>query len=64
MRFAIIRSRFNGKVFLIDTGMVYKDKGGQPSALDIQGGKFTALYLDGQEVLLDEKSSASQEKPN
>lgn len=59
-----IRSRFNGKVFLIDTGMVYKDKGGQPSALDIQSGKFTAMYLDGQEVLLDEKSSASQEKPN
>ena len=59
-----IRSRFNGKVFLIDTGMVYKDKGGQPSVLDIQGGKFTALYLDGQEVLLDETTSGSQEKQN
>lgn len=59
-----IRSRFDGKVFLIDTGMVYKDKGGKPSALDIQAGKFTAVYLDGQEVLLDDKSPASAAKGN
>jgi len=57
-----IRSRFDGKIFLIDTGMIYKDKGGRPSALDIEAGKFTAFYLDGQDVLLDEKSPASASK--
>ena len=59
-----IRSRFEGKVFLIDTGMVYKDVGGKPSALDIEGGKFTAIYLDGQDALFDEKSPASAAKGN
>lgn len=59
-----IRSRFDGKVFLIDTGMVYKDKGGTPSALDIQDGKFTAIYLDGQEALFDDKSPKPGAKGN
>jgi len=59
-----IRSRFDGKVFLIDTGMVYKDKGGKPSALDIQAGKITAIYLDGQEALFDDKSPAVGVKRN
>jgi len=59
-----IRGRFNGKVFLIDTGMVYKAQHGQPSALDIQDGKFTAIYLDAQDVLLDEKSPAPAGKGN
>ncbi|HET9306297.1 MAG TPA: metallophosphoesterase [Candidatus Sulfotelmatobacter sp.] len=59
-----IRSRFDGKVFLIDTGMVYKDKGGAPSALDIQAGKFTAIYLDGQDALFDDKSPKSGAKGN
>lgn len=51
-----IRPRFGGKVLLIDTGMltsVYKT--GQPSALVIQGKQFTALYLDHQEVLLNQE---------
>jgi hypothetical protein len=59
-----IRNRFDGKVFLIDTGMVYKDKGGAPSALDIQAGKFTAIYLDGQDALFDDKSPKSGAKAN
>jgi hypothetical protein len=59
-----IRSRFDGKLFLIDTGMVYKDQGGAPSALDIQAGKFTAIYLDGQGVLFDDKSPAAAPKGN
>lgn len=59
-----IRSRFDGKVFLIDTGMVYKDKGGKPSALDIEASKFTAIYLDGQDVLFDGKSPAPAAKGN
>lgn len=43
-----IQVRFGGRVFLIDTGMlssVYT--GGQPSALVIEDGVFTAIYTDG-----------------
>jgi hypothetical protein len=49
-----IRSRFEGKVFLIDTGMLASYyPGGRPSALEIADGKFTAIYLDRRAVLLD-----------
>ena len=63
---AHIRSRFGGRVFLIDTGMLSTYwKGGRASALEIlPGGKFTAQYLDGQEVLFDERSPASGVKSN
>lgn len=51
-----IEVRFDGRVFLIDTGMlssVYT--GGRPSALVIEDGAFTAIYTDGSaEVLVDE----------
>ena len=51
-----IEVRFDGRVFLIDTGMlssVYT--GGRPSALVIEDGVFTAIYTDGSsEVLVDE----------
>jgi hypothetical protein len=52
---AHIRSRFGGRVFLIDTGMVASSAhAGAASALKIDGAeKFTAVYLDGQELLLD-----------
>jgi calcineurin-like phosphoesterase family protein len=52
---AHIRSRFSGRVFLIDTGMVASSEhAGAASALEIHGAeKFTAVYLDGQELLLD-----------
>ncbi len=49
-----IRARFGGKVFLIDTGMYtgyYKY--GRASALEIDKGKFTAIYSDQRIVLLD-----------
>jgi hypothetical protein len=50
-----IRSRFGGKVFLIDTGMLSSYfPGGRASALEIQNDvKFTAEYLDQKEVLLE-----------
>jgi len=50
-----IRSRFDGKVFLIDTGMLSSYyPGGQASALAIQNNvKFTAEYMDQQVVLLE-----------
>jgi len=61
---AHIRSRFDGRVFLIDTGMLSSYwPGGRASALEISAGKFTALYLDGQEVLLEDRP-VSAGKPN
>jgi hypothetical protein len=47
-----IQTRFEGRVFLIDTGMLsshYED--GQPSALVIEDGTFTAIYLEDSEVV-------------
>jgi hypothetical protein len=57
-----IRSRFGGKVFLIDTGMLSSYyPGGGPSALEICGdAKFTAEYMDQQVVLLDSAGSLAQ----
>ena len=50
-----IEVRFDGRVFLIDTGMLSSFyEGGRPSALVIEGGSFTAIYTDGSaEVLVD-----------
>jgi len=40
-----IVSRFDGKVYLIDTGMVAgKTAGGRPSALVIQDGAVSTIY--------------------
>lgn len=47
-----IRPRFGGRVVQIDTGMlssVYK--GGRPSALEIMGERWTAIYEDGRQLL-------------
>jgi len=50
-----MRPRFGSKVFLIDTGMLNSYyPGGRASALEIcEDGKFIAVYLDQQVVLLD-----------
>ncbi len=50
-----IRPRFNGKVFLIDTGMLSSYyPGGRASAMEVcSDAKFTAAYMDQQVVLLD-----------
>jgi hypothetical protein len=48
-----IRARFDRRVVQIDTGMlsaVYK--GGRPSALEIIGDRWTAIYDDGRESLV------------
>jgi len=47
-----IRVRFGGKVIQIDTGMNPDYvQGGRASALEIQGGRFTAIYEDRRDVL-------------
>jgi len=49
-----IAARFDGKVFLIDTGMLSSYYSfGHPSALEISAGKFTAIYSDQRIVLYD-----------
>jgi hypothetical protein len=50
-----IRSRFGGRVFLIDTGMLSSYyAGGRASVLEIQNSvKFTAEYMDQEVVLLE-----------
>ena len=58
-----IRPRFGNKVFLIDTGMLssYYYPDGKASALEICGdGRFVAVYLDQQVVLLDSAGSSPQ----
>jgi hypothetical protein len=48
-----IRVRFKDRVFLIDTGMLSSYyTGGRPSALEIDGDVFTAIYLDHREILV------------
>jgi hypothetical protein len=63
---AHIRSRFGGRVFLIDTGMLSTYwRGGRASALEIQAGrKFKSVYLDGQESIFEEKPIESTGKEN
>jgi hypothetical protein len=52
MRPAQITSRFGGRVFLIDTGMLSSHyKGGRASALEMVGGRVTAVYTDAREEL-------------
>jgi len=57
-----IRPRFGNEVFLIDTGMLSSYyPGGHPSALGIcSNGKFLAVYLDQQVLLLDSAQSSTK----
>jgi len=51
-----IHVRFDGRVILIDTGMLKSHYDGQSSALVIEDGSFTAIYADGDEELLFEET--------
>ena len=48
-----ITPRFDAAVFLIDTGMLTSRYGGEPSALEIDAGRITAIYLDERELLVE-----------
>lgn len=49
-----IHARFDGRVFLIDTGMLSSYyTGGRASALEMQAGRFTAVYPDQRVTLLE-----------
>jgi hypothetical protein len=48
-----IQVRFDGRIFLVDTGMLSSYyTGGRSSALEIVGDTITAVYLDEREVLV------------
>jgi hypothetical protein len=47
-----IRMRFDGGVFLNDTGMLTEVYKGRPSALEIKDGTFTAYYIGERKTLL------------
>ncbi|MEM8929538.1 MAG: metallophosphoesterase [Acidobacteriota bacterium] len=46
-----IQRRFDGRAYLIDTGMLESVYGGRPAALEFAGDRVTAVYLDGREDL-------------
>lgn len=46
-----ITPRFDGRVILLDTGMLTSVYKGRPSALEIQGSELTAIYADGRQPL-------------
>jgi hypothetical protein len=49
---ASITMRFEGRVFLIDTGMLAAAYNGRPSALEISDGTISAVYADERVVLV------------
>lgn len=48
-----ITSRFDHRIFLIDTGMLGAVYRGRASALELAGERVSAIYTDGREVLQD-----------
>ncbi len=59
----VIKSRFGGSVFIIDTGMLTAYFPGRPSALEIVDGRFTAIYLGERQQLLP-VGQASEIRPH
>jgi hypothetical protein len=49
----LITPLFGDRVFLIDTGMLTGHYSGQASALEIEGSRVTAVYLDRRATLVD-----------
>jgi hypothetical protein len=56
---ATIRGRLRGTFFLIDTGMLEEVYAGRPSALEVVGGRFTAIYPESRHVLLEAQTDAA-----
>jgi hypothetical protein len=56
-----IRPRFDGRVFLIDTGMLRNyAKDGRPAALEIVGDSYAAIYESGRVVLSGNRPQSSR----
>ncbi len=56
--------RFENHVFLIDTGMNKEEYQGRPSALEIENGRFTAYYADGEPKVLTAPGGGKTAGPN
>jgi hypothetical protein len=56
---AAIGVRFGGRAFLIDTGMLAEVYGGKPSALELDGGAFTAIYPGRREEVWNDSRQAA-----
>jgi hypothetical protein len=52
-----ITARFNGQVFLIDTGMLSSHYKGRASALEVRDGRTVAIYMDGRFEIRKEDES-------
>jgi hypothetical protein len=48
-----IHHRLGGRIFLIDTGMLTSYYKGRPSALERADGRFTAIYMNERQVLVE-----------
>ncbi len=59
----VVKARFVGRVFLIDTGMLTEHYGGRPSALEIVDGTFTAIYVGERQRLLEGSLPGSARPP-
>ncbi len=58
-----ITVRFDKHVFLIDTGMLKEVYRGRASAFEIQNGKYTAYYDDGETKVLATSGDEDKNKP-
>ena len=56
--------RFDGRIFLIDTGMLTAVYQGRPAALELEDGVFTAIYLDQREKLLETTAKIGALEPS
>ncbi len=54
--------RFDGRIFLIDTGMLTSTYRGQASALEIQDGAFTAIYKNNRVPLWKESEEPPRQR--
>ncbi|MEM9596391.1 MAG: metallophosphoesterase [Acidobacteriota bacterium] len=54
-----IEPRFDGRIFLLDTGMLESVYGGRPAALDIRGERIYAVYRGGRERLAGPAADAA-----
>jgi hypothetical protein len=58
-----IAARFQGRVFVMDTGMLAGVYKGRPAALEIRGTAVSAIYEDGAVPLVTSKARASSPVP-
>ncbi len=58
-----VTTRFEGRVFLIDTGMLEESYAGRASALEMQGGRFTVFTTDADPRPLPAPAGAKSAAP-